>query len=295
MSLFQGLCAFPITPADADGRVDRDALARLMARLSEAGVDSVGLLGSTGSYLYLSREERRRAIEAARGVDRRMPLLVGVGALRTDAAQALARDAQEAGADALLLAPVSYAPLTDEEVFRHVTAVAGCTALPLCVYNNPSTTHFSVSDALLARLAQTPRIVAVKNPAPPASEASQAIASLRRLVGESFSIGYSGDWVAPDAVLSGGQAWYSVVGGLLPRPALALMRAAQAGDVAAVRSIDASFAPLWDLFRQYGSYRVVHAAANLMGLTQAQPPLPVQPLGQAERAQIAEALERLEG
>ncbi len=295
MSLFQGLCAFPITPADADGRVDRDALARLMARLSEAGVDSVGLLGSTGSYLYLSREERRRAIEAARGVDRRMPLLVGVGALRTDAAQALARDAQEAGADALLLAPVSYAPLTDEEVFRHVTAVAGCTALPLCVYNNPSTTHFSVSDALLARLAQTPRIVAVKNPAPPASQAAQAIASLRRLVGESFSIGYSGDWAAPDAMLSGGQAWYSVVGGLLPRPTLALMRAAQAGEIAAMRSIDGSFAPLWDLFRQYGSYRVVHAAANLMGLTLAQPPLPVLPLGQAERAQIAEALERLEG
>lgn len=295
MTMFHGLCAFPITPADAEGRVDRDALAGLVGRLSEAGVDSVGLLGSTGSYVYLTREERRRAIEAARGVDRRLPLLVGVGALRTDAAQALARDAQEEGADGLLLAPVSYAPLTDEEVFRHVATVAGSTALPLCVYNNPSTTHFSFGDALLARLAAVPGIVAVKNPAPPASEASRAIASLRRLVGESFSIGYSADWAAPDAVLAGGQAWYSVVAGLLPRPALALMRAAQAGDVAAMRSIDARFAPLWDLFRQHGSYRVVHAAANLLGLSQAQPPLPVLPLGQVERARIAAALERLEG
>jgi 4-hydroxy-tetrahydrodipicolinate synthase len=65
MPLFHGLSAFPITPADEGGRVDTDALATLLGRLQAAGVDSVGLLGSTGTYAYLTRSERRRAVEAA--------------------------------------------------------------------------------------------------------------------------------------------------------------------------------------------------------------------------------------
>jgi 4-hydroxy-tetrahydrodipicolinate synthase len=294
MSVFHGLSAFPITPADEAGRVDTDALARLLQRLEAAGVDSVGLLGSTGTYAYLTRAERRRAIEAAAEcLGGRVPLIVGTGALRTDDAQDLARDARAAGADGLLLAPVSYAPLTDEEVFQHFAAVAAASGLPLCVYNNPATTHFTVSDALLARLAQVPGIVAVKNPAPAPVEAKAKLEALRALLPAGFAIGYSGDWHAPEAVLAGGVAWYSVVGGLLPRPSLALMRAAQAGDAAEVRRLDAMFGPLWGLFRQHGSLRVVYAAANLLGLTGAQPPRPVLPLGAAEHGRIEQALAAL--
>src|SRR5687768_4778966 len=148
--LFRGLSAFPITPADQNGRVNVDELAVLLRRAADAGVASVGLLGSTGSYMYLTRGERRRAIEAA--VDclgNGTPLIASVGALRTDDAEVLARDAQAAGADGLLLAPVSYTPLNDEEVFQHFAAVAAATELPLCIYNNPGTTHFSFSIELL--------------------------------------------------------------------------------------------------------------------------------------------------
>ena len=80
--LFHGLSAFPITPADAQGRVLAKDLQGLLGRLTEAGVDSIGLLGSTGSYMYLSREERRRAVEiAAETVAGATPLMVGIGAL----------------------------------------------------------------------------------------------------------------------------------------------------------------------------------------------------------------------
>ncbi|MDG5719177.1 dihydrodipicolinate synthase family protein, partial [Acinetobacter baumannii] len=90
-----------ITPSDAEGRVDETGLRRLLERLAEAQVDSVGLLGSTGTYAYLSRDERRRAVTiAAEVVDGRVPILVGIGALRTDEAIRLARDARAAGADA---------------------------------------------------------------------------------------------------------------------------------------------------------------------------------------------------
>jgi 4-hydroxy-tetrahydrodipicolinate synthase len=88
MAFLSGLSAFPITPSDRDGRVDTVALRRLIARLCDAEVDSIGLLGSTGSYMYLSREERRRALaEALEETGGRTPVVVGVGALRTDEAR----------------------------------------------------------------------------------------------------------------------------------------------------------------------------------------------------------------
>ena len=106
-----GLSAFPITPSDADGRVDTDALRALVERLCKSDVDSIGLLGSTGIFAYLSRQERRTTVEAAVATaNGRKPILVGVGALRTDTAVLLAKDAVAAGAAAGLLAAVSYTP-----------------------------------------------------------------------------------------------------------------------------------------------------------------------------------------
>ena len=98
--MFTGLSAFPLTPADAEGVVDTAALGVLLDRLCGAKVASIGVLGSTGGYAYLDRIERQRAVDAAvECVAGRVPLIVGVGALRTSWAQELARDAERAGAD----------------------------------------------------------------------------------------------------------------------------------------------------------------------------------------------------
>ena len=97
---FEGVCGFPITPADANGRVDVAGVRRLVTRMVAGGVDAIGLLGSTGCAVYFSRAERRRAVEKPRSLRRRgrVPVMVGVGALRTDEAVGLARDAAAAGA-----------------------------------------------------------------------------------------------------------------------------------------------------------------------------------------------------
>src|SRR5471030_2541974 len=116
MAMFQGLVAFPVTPMDTAGRADLQAMRRLTRRLLEAGVDSIGALGSTGSYPYLSRPERRRVLDAVLDEAGGRPVVAGVGALRTDEAVLLTQDAQAAGAQGALLAPVSYTPLTEDEV-----------------------------------------------------------------------------------------------------------------------------------------------------------------------------------
>lgn len=291
MPLFRGLAAYPITPADPDGRVDVAALRGLVRRLVQAGADSIGLLGSTGGYPYLTRPERRRAIEAA--VDEAagaVPIMAGVGALRTDEAVALARDAKAAGAGAGLLAPVSYTPLTEEEAFVHFQTVAGDSGLPICIYNNPGTTHFSFGHALVGRLSGVAGVAAVKNPAPPASEVAADLADLRRLTPPGFSLGYSVDAHAAEAMIAGADAWHSVLAGLFPAPVLEIRRAAQAGDAALARRLDARLAPLWSLFAELSSLRVVYAAANALGLIRAQPPRPILPLSEAQQERVKEVV-----
>ena len=291
-SIFQGLSAFPITPADDSGRLEADGLTAILSRLEAARVDSIGLLGSTGTYMYLDRDQRRRAIEIALDLlGCGTPLIVGIGAMRTDEAQALARDAADCGADGLLLAPVSYTPLTEDEVYAHFQAVAGATDLPLCIYNNPGTTHFTFSDALLGRLSDLPQVAAVKMPLPSDGDYAGRIARLRAAAPDGFSVGYSGDWGCSMAMLAGADAWFSVVAGILPQASLRLCRAAQAGQSDEVARIEADFAPLWTLFQQYGSLRVVYAIANHLRLTEAHPPRPILPLGPETRAQIVRAIQ----
>jgi 4-hydroxy-tetrahydrodipicolinate synthase len=291
--LLKGLSAFPITPTD-DGRVRIDALRRLVASLRAANVNSIGLLGSTGSYAYLSRSERRRALDAAlEEVGGQTSILVGVGALRTDEAVRLAQDAKAAGATAGLLAPVSYTPLTENEVFEHFATVARESGLPLCIYDNPSTTHFRFSSALISRLSRLPEIVAAKSPASEPQAVAAHLAELRGVVPDEFSLGYSGDWNSVEALIAGAEAWYSVVAGLFPRISVAIVQAVQNGDVAEARRLNERLEPLWSLFKEFSSLRVIYASADLLGICRAEPPRPILPLTGAARQRVADVLKTL--
>ncbi|MET0971339.1 MAG: dihydrodipicolinate synthase family protein [Tardiphaga sp.] len=288
MVALKGLSAFPITPMDAAGRVDTAALSRLLAPLVEAGVDSIGLLGSTGSYPFLARAERRRAVEVAiDSAGRRVPILVGVGALRTDEAVALAKDARDAGASAGLLAAVSYTPLTDDEVFEHFATVARESRLPICIYDNFATTHFRFTPALVGRLARLDGVIAVKGTSPEPAQAAAHHAALRDAVPAGFSVGYAGDWNVTEMLLAGGEAWYSVAGGLFPKRCLAIVRAAEAGDAGEARRLNAQLQPLWDLFKEFSSLRVTYALAGILDICRAEPPRPILPLPDAATQRIA--------
>jgi 4-hydroxy-tetrahydrodipicolinate synthase len=97
--------------AAASAAYDEKAFIRILSRLTDAGVDSLGILGSTGSYAYLSREQRKRVVQVAKAHAGSIPMMVGVGAIATSEVLRLVEDAQQAGADALLLPMMSYQPL----------------------------------------------------------------------------------------------------------------------------------------------------------------------------------------
>nr|WP_315254771.1 dihydrodipicolinate synthase family protein [uncultured Duganella sp.] len=295
--MFTGLSAFPITPVNEDG-VNQADYARLVRRLAAAGVQSIGALGSTGIYPYLDRARRARvaqlAVEHADGV----PVMVGIGALRTREVLLLAEDAQRAGARALLLAPVSYHALGEEEVYRLFETVTRQLSVPLCIYDNPGTTQFHFSDALHGRIAQLPWIGSIKIPPVPVDPAvaAERVARLRALLPAHVSLGISGDKFGAIGIGAGCEAWYTAIGGIFPRTMQAILHAAQAGDAAQAAQLVARLQPLWDLVGKYnGSLRVIAAAAGLLGLAQ-QPglPLPLQAIDAADREHLAQLIDTLD-
>lgn len=130
-------------------------------------------------------------------------------------------------------------------------------------------------------------------PLPVDGDLAGEIGRLRTMTPERFAIGYSGDWGAANALLTGGDAWFSVVAGVLPEPALRLARAAEAGYAAGAKLIDAAFEPLWSLFRELGSFRVMYALADALSLGGFEPPLPVLPVMPEVRSRLDRALDRI--
>lgn len=295
--MFTGLSAFPLTPMSEQG-IRENEFSGLVERLAKAQVGSIGVLGSTGSYAYLSREERARVTQLAVASADNVPVIVGIGALRTRDVLALAEDAQKAGASGVLLAPVSYQKLTDDEVFSHYEAVCRSLSVPLCVYDNPGTTHFEFSDELHGRIAQLPQVRSIKIPPVNTNPnvARERVERLRTLIPASVTIGISGDVVAATGLIAGCDSWYSVLGGLFPETALAIMRAAQAGDAQMAQRLSDQFEPFWALYREYGgSLRVIATAAEILGKVSTPClPLPLNTLQGSQRKRAEQVIEQLD-
>ena len=209
-----------------------------------------------------------------------VPVMIGIGAVRTEHVLAHAHDAQAAGAAAVLLAPVGYQALTEDEVYGLYADVTAELSVPLCVYDNPGTTHFAFSDDLHARVAALPGVRAIKLPG---DGVAARIATLRPRVPEHVALGMSGDWFAAAALAGGADVWFSVIGGLFPEAALAIVRE---GEPASER-----LEPLWALFRRHGSVRVMGTAAALLGLAgERNLPRPLRLLEGDARAELEAAL-----
>ncbi|WP_024777138.1 dihydrodipicolinate synthase family protein [Pseudomonas corrugata] len=295
--MFTGLSAFPLTPMNEQG-VDEGAFARLVEQLVAAKVDSIGALGSTGSYAYLSRIERSRVTQLAVEAAGNIPVMVSIGSLRTRDVLLLAEDAQKAGVKALLLPPVSYQKLSAEDVFSLYETVTANISVPLCVYDNPGTTHFEFTDELHGRIARLPNVHSIKIPGVPEApdQAKARVDRLRALIPEHVTIGVSGDAFAATGLNAGCEVWYSVIGGLFPKTALAITRAALSGNAEEATRLSESLKPLWALFTQFGgSFRVVATAAELRGFTHSPSlPLPLRTISGAGRQQIAAVIDELE-
>ena len=192
---------------------------------------------------------------------------------------------------------MTYQPLTADDVFELYRTATEHTRLPVIVYDNPGTTHFTFTTDLYARIAELPGVVSIKIPGAPADprKERERVAAIRAVVPEHVTIGVSGDAFAADGLNAGCDAWYSVIGGTLPDPAVRITRAALEGRPGEAVAESERLAPLWGLFAEFGgSLRVVAAIAEHLGLTPEKClPLPIQGLTNAQRARVADVVDEL--
>lgn len=151
---FRGSHTVMVTPFTADGsRIDFDALYRFLDWQMAVGVPGVIILGTTGEFLTISDAERRQYVEATvRHIRGRIQVMVGTANAHTPTAVRYSKEAQDLGADGLMIAPPYYYTPTDDEVFEYYRAISSAVSIPIMLYNNPVTTNKDMSAALVAKL-----------------------------------------------------------------------------------------------------------------------------------------------
>src|SRR5918999_5891216 len=160
---FPGIIPAVTTPFDASGEIDLDGLDRNLAALLDAGVHGIVATGTMGEAGSLSAAERRTVVQAVvRAADGRVPVIAGISAGTPAAAIALAADAADAGADALMLLPPLGYRGDEREIEAFYRTVAEAGGLPLMVYNNPVASGTDMAPGLIARLGEIEQVVAVK-------------------------------------------------------------------------------------------------------------------------------------
>src|ERR671922_1436223 len=237
---FPGIIPAVTTPFDHSGAIDRLALEGNVATLLDAGVHGIVATGTMGEAGSLSTSERREVVAAVAAVaGGRVPVIAGVSAGTPAAAIALAADAAEAGATALMMLPPLGYRGDDDEIVAHYRSVAEAAGLPLMAYNNPEASGTDMGTALLARLYdEIDAVVAVKECS---GDARRIPAFIDAAPGLEVLVG-GDDW-APEGFCAGATGWVSGVADVAPRDCVALYEACRAGDLERARAIYRRFLP----------------------------------------------------
>ncbi|MFD4401882.1 4-hydroxy-tetrahydrodipicolinate synthase [Nocardia sp. NPDC058499] len=258
-----------VTPFSAEGKLDIDTGVSLAHRLVERGVDLLAISGTTGESPTTTESEKADLLRAVvDAVGNRATVIAGAGTYDTAHSIELARNAQRAGAHGLLVVTPYYSRPTQEGLFAHFTAVADATDLPVTLYDIPPRSVVPIASDTIRRLAEHPRIVAVK-------DAKGDLNAGAALIAETDLAFYSGDdmlnlpWLAMGAV-----GFISVIGHLVPERLREMVDAFAAGDVVRARDINTSLLWLNAAMARLGGVAMTKGGLRLLGVDVGEPRLP---------------------
>ncbi|HTI49447.1 MAG TPA: 4-hydroxy-tetrahydrodipicolinate synthase [Planctomycetaceae bacterium] len=280
-----GLTVALVTPF-RDGAVDESALRKLVDWQVEQGTHCVSPVGTTGESPTLSHDEHERVIavvcDQAAG---RIKVMAGTGSNSTREAVRLTKFARKCGADAALMVAPYYNKPTQEGFFRHYKAVADEVDLPIVLYNIPGRTAKNIEPETIARIAELPSVVAIKESTGSMDQASQIIATTNLTV-------LSGDDSLTLPLLAlGGRGVVSVVGNIVPGDVLALLRVFESGDLAGARHWHYKLFPLCrDLLGLATNPIPIKGAMKILSRDTGELRLPMTSLGPPEEQKLVATL-----
>lgn len=275
-----------ITPF-ANGKLDEKAFKALVERQVTEGTHAVVPCGTTGESPTLTHEEHMVVTEMCiAAVKGRVAVIAGAGSNSTNEAMALARHAEKAGADATLVVTPYYNKPTQAGLYAHFKAVHDACGLPLFIYNIPGRSVVDMSVETMARLAELPRIVGVKDATADLDRPRQT----RDAIGADF-IQISGEDVTVVPFLeAGGVGCISVTANIAPRACTNLHEAWMKGDMETVNEINDCLLPVHDAMFCESSPGPVKFAAGLMGLCSDEVRLPLCEIAEESKETVRKAL-----
>lgn len=284
--MFKGSIVALITPFTESG-VDEKAFQSFVDWQIREGTQGVVPCGTTGESPTLSHPEHERVIELCVEVAAgRVPVIAGTGSNSTEEAISLTRHAKKAGADAALIVTPYYNKPTQEGLYQHYRAIHDAVELPIVIYNIPGRSVIDMSVDTMARLAELPRIVGVKD----------ATADLVRPLATRVRIGpefcqLSGEDATATAFLAqGGHGCISVTANIAPRLCAEMHAAWAAGDLKRMEAVRDRLMPLHRALFLETSPGPVKYGAKLLGLGGDHVRLPLVPPGEATRAEVRAAM-----
>lgn len=259
---FSGIIPPIVTPLTLEGEVDTKSLERLLSLQIEAGVDGLFVLGSSGEVGYLTDAQRAQVVQTAIGhVGGQVPVLVGVNDMTTNRVIAVAEQAREAGADAIVATAPFYAITDAAETATHFRSIHAAVDLPLFAYDVPVRVHSKLNPAMLVELGREGVIAGVK-------DSSGDDVSFRMLLRQSaglenFAVFTGHEVVVDGCLLMGASGAVPGLANVDPHGYVRLWRAAQAGDWAAAKAEQDRLTDLFSIVLAPTPGRVSAGAAGL--------------------------------
>jgi len=285
--MLRGSITALITPF-ADGALDEKAFSALIDWQIAEGTHGLVPVGTTGEVPTVTHEEHRRVIEVCvKTANHRVPVIAGAGANSTAEAVALTRYAETIGADAVLSVVPYYNKPTQEGMFRHFSAVAEATSLPIVLYSVPGRTVVDLTVETIVRLREAhDNIVAVKD-----ATSDMGRASLQRLkLGSDFTLLSGEDMTALGFNAHGGTGCISVTANIAPRLCAQMQNACQQGNFARAIEVQDKLVLLHKNLFLEGNPGGVKYAASRLGLCRNELRLPLAPISAEAEAAIDAAL-----
>jgi len=287
MSMFTGCGTALVTPFRKDLSLDGGTLRLLVRRQVQAGIDFLVPCGTTGESPTLTREEHLRVVQiTVEECAGKVPVLAGAGGYDTHEVIELARDVEKLGAKGILSVTPYYNRPTQEGLFQHYKAIAEAIGIPVVIYSVQARTGVNVEPATLARLAELPNIIGVKE----ASGNISQMAAVIHQVPEGFLVFSGDDAITLPIVALGGHGTISVVSNEIPGPMTKLVRFCLDGNFAEARKLQRQYLPLMEVNFVESNPIPVKAAMALMGLLEPVYRLPMVPPRPESLAKIERAL-----
>jgi 4-hydroxy-tetrahydrodipicolinate synthase len=288
---FTGVGTALVTPFTKNGDLDEAAVRRLGRRQIDAGIHFLVPCGTTGETPTLSDAERLRIVEIlvddAKG---QVPILAGAGGYDTREVIHLAREMERLGASGLLSVTPYYNKPTQEGLYQHFKAIAESTPLPIVVYNVPGRTGVNVEVATLARLAEIPNIIGVKE----ASGNMTQMCEVANAVPRDFLVLSGDDALTLPLMAVGGRGIISVASNEIPREMVQMVEAAERNDFAAARAIHSRILALMQINFVEANPIPVKSAMAAMGLIEESYRLPMVAPRPASKEKIVKVLKELD-